>query len=158
MALTSSKMPSRNPVLIFSICTGLSLIVALHGIGASDEDDRESSRPSNTRDVALVTAPSQVSGARLVGLSMMEEEAVSANVSAEIKLVAYAFVRSDCPISHSYAPELQRIAQNYRPSGDVLLVVYCDPDETPEKIRHHLGGKTVPVASGPAIERYIEGV
>ena len=47
------------------------------------------------------------------------------------------FVRSDCPISNRYAPEMQRLHDDYSPAGIRFYLVYPDPDETPESIRRH---------------------
>ena len=45
------------------------------------------------------------------------------------------FVRSDCPISNRYAPEMQRLHDEYDPAGMQFYLVYPDPDETPESIQ-----------------------
>jgi hypothetical protein len=46
------------------------------------------------------------------------------------------FVRTDCPISNRYAPELQRLYHEY--SGRVeFQLVYPDRSETPESIEKH---------------------
>ncbi len=47
------------------------------------------------------------------------------------------FVRTDCPISNRYAPEIQRLQDEYGPRGMRLFLVYPDGDETPESIRRH---------------------
>ena len=47
------------------------------------------------------------------------------------------FVRSDCPISNRYAPEIERLQQDYDASGVRLFLVYPDPDETSASIRQH---------------------
>jgi hypothetical protein len=47
------------------------------------------------------------------------------------------FVRSDCPISNRYAPELQRIHEQFADRGVAFWLVYPDPDESPEAIRRH---------------------
>ena len=48
------------------------------------------------------------------------------------------FVRSDCPISNRYAPEIRRLRDLYAPKGVAFWMVYPDPDESAEAIRGHL--------------------
>ncbi|HTM50851.1 MAG TPA: redoxin family protein [Bryobacteraceae bacterium] len=47
------------------------------------------------------------------------------------------FVTSDCPISNSYAPEIQRICSEYSPRGVACNLIYVDPDLTPADVRKH---------------------
>jgi hypothetical protein len=57
---------------------------------------------------------------------------------------AIFFVATDCPISNSYAPEIQRVCRDYGPRGVACSLVYEDVDVgTPgrrleEDVRHHL--------------------
>jgi thiol-disulfide isomerase/thioredoxin len=52
------------------------------------------------------------------------------------KPVVLIFVRTDCPISNRYAPEIQRIGSEY--GGKVALwLVYPSKTTTAEKIRQH---------------------
>lgn len=48
------------------------------------------------------------------------------------------FVRSDCPISNRYAPELKRIFTEYQHQAVDFWLVYADPAETPQTIAKHL--------------------
>ncbi len=48
------------------------------------------------------------------------------------------FVTSDCPISNSYAPEIQRICSEYGPKGIACNLVYVDPDLTPSDVKKHV--------------------
>ena len=48
------------------------------------------------------------------------------------------FVRTDCPISNRYAPEIQRIAARFSSQGVKFWLVYADPSETADSIRNHL--------------------
>lgn len=48
------------------------------------------------------------------------------------------FVRTDCPITNRYAPELERIAQNFNGRPVAFWLVYPDPDETPAHIETHI--------------------
>src|SRR6266536_2846274 len=48
------------------------------------------------------------------------------------------FVTSDCPISNSYAPEIQRICSEYGPRQVSCSLVYVDPDLTLADVRKHV--------------------
>jgi hypothetical protein len=68
--------------------------------------------------------------------------------SAPVKATVCIFVAMDCPISNSYAPEINRIIAEYSPRGIAFKIVYCDTDATPEAMTKHAKdyGYTVPVA------------
>src|SRR5712671_6197119 len=48
------------------------------------------------------------------------------------------FVTSDCPISNSYAPEIQRICSEYGPKQVSCNLVYVDPDLTVADVKKHV--------------------
>src|SRR5450755_2055472 len=48
------------------------------------------------------------------------------------------FVRTDCPITNRYAPELQRLAQEFSSRGAGFWLVYPDPATTAQSIDRHL--------------------
>ena len=50
----------------------------------------------------------------------------------------FMFVRSDCPITNRYAPELQRIAQEFKHRQIEFWLVYPDPSESPQTIENHI--------------------
>ena len=50
----------------------------------------------------------------------------------------FLFLRTDCPISNRYAPEIRRLHERFAPSGIEFWMVYPDPDEAPQAIREHL--------------------
>ena len=50
----------------------------------------------------------------------------------------FIFVRSDCPISNRYAPEIARLSEKFAARGVTIRLVYPDPEEGPEDIRQHL--------------------
>lgn len=54
------------------------------------------------------------------------------------KLLAFVFVRTDCPVSNSYAPEIQRLYARFAPLGVAFWLVYPDADESPVAVRKHL--------------------
>jgi hypothetical protein len=47
----------------------------------------------------------------------------------------FLFVRTDCPISNRYAPEVRRLWQEHAPRGAAFYLVYPDAAETPADIR-----------------------
>ena len=47
------------------------------------------------------------------------------------------FIRSDCPISNRYAPELERLYKRYSPSGINFLLVYPEAGLTPAAMKQH---------------------
>ena len=47
------------------------------------------------------------------------------------------FVRTDCPITNRYAPELKRIADEYHSRGVEFWLIYPDPSETDTAIARH---------------------
>jgi AhpC/TSA family len=49
----------------------------------------------------------------------------------------FLFVRSDCPITNRYAPELQRISAEFSRQGAVFFRVYADNSDTKAAIEEH---------------------
>lgn len=56
----------------------------------------------------------------------------------------FLFMRSDCPISNRYAPELRRLHEAFSPRGVRFWFVYVDPREEPESIRRHAEEYQIP--------------
>lgn len=56
---------------------------------------------------------------------------------AQSKAVVLVFVRNDCPISNRYAPELQRLSQEFSSRGVTFWIVYPDPGETQQSAAKH---------------------
>jgi len=54
------------------------------------------------------------------------------------KATVLLFVAHDCPISNSYAPELNRIIKQFSAQSVVFYVVYTDPELSPMAARTHL--------------------
>jgi hypothetical protein len=54
------------------------------------------------------------------------------------------FVRTDCPISNRYAPELGRIVERFAAQPLDVWLIYVDEDETPEKIEKHMAEYRLP--------------
>jgi peroxiredoxin len=53
------------------------------------------------------------------------------------KAVVLIFISNDCPISNSYAPELNRLYERFRVRGAAFWLVHADPSETPAAIAAH---------------------
>jgi hypothetical protein len=50
----------------------------------------------------------------------------------------FLFVRTDCPITNRYAPELRRIATEFQGRRVAFYLVYPDPTENKRAIENHL--------------------
>jgi thiol-disulfide isomerase/thioredoxin len=66
--------------------------------------------------------------------------------AAGSELTVLVFVRTDCPLSNRYAPEIQHLARRYASHGVNFWLVYPDNAETPAGIQKHLAayGYTLP--------------
>jgi hypothetical protein len=53
------------------------------------------------------------------------------------KVRVLLFVRTDCPITNRYAPELKRIAAEFQEQSVEFWLIYPDKTETPEAIERH---------------------
>jgi thiol-disulfide isomerase/thioredoxin len=53
------------------------------------------------------------------------------------KVVVLIFVRTDCPISNRYAPELKRLAEKYKSEKMKFFLVYSGSEQTAELIKKH---------------------
>ena len=60
------------------------------------------------------------------------------------RITVLVFVRTDCPISNRYAPEIQRICREFSPRKVRFWMVYPDRTESPENIRKHLADYAFP--------------
>jgi peroxiredoxin len=57
--------------------------------------------------------------------------------SKDAKAIVFIFIRTDCPISNRYAPELRRLHDKFTSSGVRFWLVYPDSDESVDIIRSH---------------------
>jgi peroxiredoxin len=53
------------------------------------------------------------------------------------KAVLLLFIGLDCPVSNGYAPEMQRLVENYATRGVACYAVHADPDVTAEMAATH---------------------
>ena len=60
------------------------------------------------------------------------------------KITALLFVRTDCPISNRYAPEIRRLHDVFSPQGVAFYLIYVDPNQTADAIRGHLAEYNLP--------------
>ena len=59
-------------------------------------------------------------------------------LNPEGKASVLFFITTDCPISNSYAPEIQRICVEYGAKKVSCHLVYVDPDLTAADVKKHL--------------------
>jgi hypothetical protein len=83
--------------------------------------------------LALLMASGLASAAAL-DLAGNPRDPFSAPAEARVLI----FVRTDCPITNRYAPELKRLWDEFVPSGVRFWLVYPDPSETTGKIQNHV--------------------
>jgi hypothetical protein len=83
---------------------------------------------------SIIGAPAQIA----TPLLDLRGKPVDPFKRAGTKLLAFAFIRKDCPVANAYAPELQRLQACFTPQGVTFYLVYPDADETPEGIRAHM--------------------
>lgn len=71
---------------------------------------------------------------------------------APAKLTSLIFVRTDCPVSNQYAPEIKRICSEYGSRGMQCLLVYADAYDTLDAVRKHRAdfGYEIPAIRDPA--------
>ena len=56
----------------------------------------------------------------------------------DARAVVFIFIRTDCPISNRYAPEVRRLHEKFASIGIKFWLVYPDPDESSQVIRNHI--------------------
>jgi hypothetical protein len=81
----------------------------------------------------LARIPSAVASVLLAGAAL-----TGATLKPEGKALALFFITTDCPISNSYAPEIQRICSEYGPKGVACKLVYVDPTLTKADVQKHV--------------------
>ncbi len=86
-----------------------------------------------------VVRPGEGPGPRaaLTGLLDLRNRPVDPFRASSAKAVVLIFVRTDCPISNRYAPEIERLYQKYATRRVAFWLVYPDPDTLPEEIASH---------------------
>lgn len=79
--------------------------------------------------VAFVTAKAQVTD--------LSGKAINPLKTSRGETVVLIFVRTDCPISNRYAPEIKRLAEKYAATNLKMYLIYSGADETLEAIQKH---------------------
>lgn len=82
-----------------------------------------------------------------VQLLDLQGSMVSPFADKHAKLFAFIFVRTDCPISNSYAPRIRQLHDKYAARGVVFRLVYPTTDESPSVIQQHLSEYNYPCAA-----------
>ena len=78
----------------------------------------------------------------LYGLGMGLDGRAADPFTAPITVLV--FVRTDCPVSNRYAPEIQRIYREFSARKVRFWMVYPDAAESPKNIRKHLADYAFP--------------
>ena len=89
--------------------------------------------------VLVASAIFAAGSSSFVGMDGSAHDPFSSTAQARV----FLFVRSDCPITNRYAPELQRLAKKFggpefANRGVDFWLVYPDPAATPQSIRDHV--------------------
>jgi hypothetical protein len=67
----------------------------------------------------------------------MESRPVNPLEKCNAKAIVFFFVRTDCPISNRYAPEIERLAGRYAHDGVAFWLVYPDASTSVGEIDQH---------------------
>src|SRR5262245_50952697 len=112
---------------------------------ASGERDRVRGPFGFAPQSISVQLPSPSLGRGKPKLSWVARNAHTASMAAQGDLfsphgemaIVLLFVRSDCPISNRYAPEIQRLYQRYSSRGFEFRLVYPEPGLTRSAMEKH---------------------
>jgi hypothetical protein len=97
------------------------------------------------RFLAMCAAATVGFGAALGTMDLDGRAADPFAVPAKVRVLV--FVRTDCPISNRYAPELKRLFREFAARSAVFSMVYADPSESSANIRHHMEEYAFPGAA-----------
>jgi peroxiredoxin len=67
----------------------------------------------------------------------LENRTVNPFEDQKARAVVFFFVRTDCPISNRYAPEIERLAAKYVSEGVAFWLVYPEPSTSLKEIEQH---------------------
>src|ERR1700729_1688584 len=96
-----------------------------HWIFRASLPRRWSANLVNVKYVAFLLAATLASAATL-DMAGRPREPFAVPVQARV----FIFVRTDCPITNRYAPELQRLSEAFAADAVQFWLVYPDPSET----------------------------
>jgi hypothetical protein len=74
----------------------------------------------------------------------LEGRRAPAHTGSAEKAIVFLFVRTDCPISNRYAPEMRRLHKEFAAQGVRFRLVYPSADEKADAIRKHLAQFELP--------------
>ena len=60
------------------------------------------------------------------------------------RITALLFIRTDCPISNRYAPEIRRLHDVFSSQGVAFYLIYVDPAQTADAIGAHVAEYNLP--------------
>lgn len=89
---------------------------------------------------AILFAAIGCAGTGAVDLAGNASDPFTAPAAARV----FIFVRTDCPLTNRYAPELRRISDEFATQSVQFWLVYPDPSETPENIKRHMVDYSLP--------------
>jgi thiol-disulfide isomerase/thioredoxin len=86
---------------------------------------------------ATALQDSSVEASRFSSVRDLQNRPADPFAGAESKAVVFIFIRTDCPISNHYAPEIERLKKKYA-QHIVFRLVYPDRETTVAEIEAHL--------------------
>lgn len=86
--------------------------------------------------LSLVAAVAMLLAGHPAGVNLQGRPADPLSGSAPATV--FLFVRTDCPITNRYAPELARLNQEFEGRGVRFWLIYADHTETSESIQKHI--------------------
>jgi hypothetical protein len=90
------------------------------------------------RRLFLALAASLSLGAEAPSLSDLDGRNIDPLDRKDVEATVFVFVRTDCPVSNRYAPEVRRLRESFERRGIAFWLVFVDPGESSEAIRAHL--------------------
>ena len=82
---------------------------------------------------------------RVASAQVVHESEKSRAPLKSAKTVILIFVRTDCPISNRYAPELKRLAEKYKSEKVKFFLIYSGMEQSAELIKKHQAEFALPI-------------
>ena len=92
---------------------------------------------SNDTGDAPHEPPNRIASASDLSLPGLDGHPVALFNAPGSRAFVFFFIRTDCPISNRYAPEMERLQAAYSKRGIVFHLVYPEPDDTADAARAH---------------------
>jgi hypothetical protein len=112
------------------LALGLAVLLGTAWTGCADSPGTPGAQAPTTSGVALIDLDGQP-------LDPFEESSARA--------IVFLFIRTDCPVSNRYAPEVRSLYDRYHEKGVDFWLIYPDPDSTAEAIESHLAEYRYPL-------------